>query len=220
MGLLSCDRDGVLCMNPRVSLAVAGGCIVGFDPITVARGITKLPGFSSWAQGTPQPSASYWSEKGVVYQILANGRAMVIGFQTLAAYNVYCGGNPNWGQVPASFYANSPFSVQDFPVVQDIQPNPNLESRTDLLVFAGPNTSSFAKAFMVATGIVSPALGSVPPNIYTLIPWAQVSALPVQTTAGTTTISLAYQALSTAPVMKLGTEILWAGPLTITVAGF
>jgi hypothetical protein len=160
----------------------------------------------------PIASTTYWCENGAVYQMPSSGyyATVLVGFVDFNAYAVYCSKGVGWGAAPNSFYGRAIFSNQDFPVVQDTAPNPNKNPTSDQYqVCASAYAAPFASTFMGSVGLSN---GFDMTISYTLITWAQASALAVQTSTGPKTVSLQYLTLSNSKTAKYGTEIIWIGP--------
>jgi hypothetical protein len=159
-------------------------------------------------------SLTYWCENGVVYQLPSAGSSatIVVGFQNYTGFVQYCQRTTNWRVAPATFYGRTAFSSQDFPVAQDVAPNPNPTPLYDQYqVFASQNAASLATSFLNSAGITTNGNFRAT-TVYTLITWAQAAALAVQSPQGAQTVSLAYLTLSQSQTAKLGTEIIWLGP--------
>jgi hypothetical protein len=160
-------------------------------------------------------SPTYWYENGAVYQMPSGSSSatIIVGFQDYTGFIQYCQRTTNWQQVASpSFYGRTAFSPHDFPVAQDIAPNPNPKPLYDQCqVFASQNASGLATAFLSSAGITTNGNFRAT-TVYTLITWAQAASLAVQSPQGAQTVSLTYLTLSQSPTAKLGTEIVWIGP--------
>lgn len=160
----------------------------------------------------PIASLSYWCEYGAVYQMPSSGSTatVLVGFVDFNSYAAYCSRGAGWGAAPNSIYEKTIFSNQDFPVVQDIAPNPNKNPTSDQYqICASAYAVPFASTFMASAGLRS-GLNST--ASYTLISWQQAQALAVQTPQGAKTVNLQYLTLSMSKTAKYGTEIIWFGP--------
>ena len=166
------------------------------------------------ATGSSPAAPVYWCEFGVVYQMAAggSGASIVVGFQDFNCFASYCSRQTNWGPAKPSFYGRTPFSNQDFPVLQDIAPNPNKNpTYGQYQVFASQNAAPFALSFFYSAGISEAGVGRAS-AVYTLVSWSQAAALAVQGPQGAQTVALAYLTLSQSKTAKYGTEIIWIGP--------
>lgn len=164
---------------------------------------------------TSAASPTYWYENGAVYQMPSAGSSatIIVGFQDYTSFLQYLQRTTNWQELPPpSFYGRTAFSAHDFPVAQDIAPNPNAKPLYDQCqVFASQNASGLATAFLSSAGITTNGNFRAT-TVYTLITWAQAASLAVQSSQGAQTVSLTYLTLSQSPTARLGTEIVWLGP--------
>jgi len=184
----------------------------------VSKSITGLRSPILFKPASPLASATsqtYWCENGAVYQMpsASSSATIIVGFQNYTGYIQYCQRTANWqGVPPPSFYGRTAFSSQDFPVAQDIAPNPNPTPLYDQCqVFASQNAAGLATAFLSSAGITTNGIFRAT-TVYTLITWAQAASLAVQSPQGAQTVSLSYLTLSQSKTAKLGTEIIWFGP--------
>src|ERR1700678_87965 len=140
----------------RETLAAPESSCKGFFPRRfivpiVAKSIAGLRSPILFKPASPLASATsqaYWCENGAVYQMPSAGSSatIIVGFQNYTGYIQYCQRTANWqGVPPPSFYGRTAFSSQDFPVAQDIAPNPNPTPLYDQCqVFASQNAAGLA----------------------------------------------------------------------------
>lgn len=147
----------------------------------------KLSGGKILPLGTPT-TPSLWVEKGVIWQ-LPN---LLIGFTDYSAATTFFSSVKSLGYMsaPSSWYAGSPFSATDFPILHFGKKGLTISGF--ILVWPSLNAASFASTFLSMLPVKQPLIPSIAPTAGPVASTSAMSNFTADSPTGVQTFQAQY----------------------------